>query len=120
MATFPFNAPEAACVDCRKKHLDHTENRSTRARLPAGVMGVVVGAPHPNHSGSVWADFLRRALPALWSSTRGFRGRELGAARALCILLKGIWVVVNGCVGEGVWWGGSRELVPSPVGGERV
>lgn len=44
-----------------------------------------------------------------------FQGRDLGAARALCILLKGIWVLVNGCVGEGVWRGGSRELVPSPA-----
>ena len=49
-----------------------------------------------------------------------FQGRDLGAARALCILLKGTWVLVNGGVGEGAWRSGGRELVPSPVGGERV
>lgn len=31
-----------------------------------------------------------------------FWGKELGAAGALCTLLKGIWVLVNGHIGEGV------------------
>lgn len=64
--------------------------------------------------------FFKIGTPSPVVIYKRFQGRDLGAARALCILLKGTWVLGDGGVGGGVWRGGSRELVPSPVGGERV
>ena len=49
-----------------------------------------------------------------------FSGKGTGSSQSPLHITKGDMDVVNGCVGEVVWWGGSRELVPSPVGGERV